>query len=47
MVELKIYKVIDGQDNWPLVDIITAENQEEATDKAIYEYGQDEYHWVC
>ena len=43
---LKVYRVAKGTDNWPLVEIITGESEQECLDKASHKYDQDEYHWT-
>jgi hypothetical protein len=44
---LKVYKVIDGSDNWPLVETIVACDPDDCITEAEKKYGQDdEYHWT-
>jgi hypothetical protein len=45
MYYLKIYQVIDGADNWPLIDTIEAETEQECIDEAERMYNSDNYHW--
>ncbi|MBX3004581.1 MAG: hypothetical protein KF821_01990 [Anaerolineales bacterium] len=45
--KLDVYQVIDGTDNWPLVDTITGSSPEECLDAAEGKYGSNnEYHWT-
>lgn len=47
MYKLDIYEVIDGTDNWPLIDTIHGETAEECIEMAELEYGSNnEYHWI-
>ena len=46
MMELKIYKVIDGHDDWPLVEILEGETDDEVIALAEEKYGSDQYHWT-
>ena len=49
MYRLNIYRVIDGTDNWPLIDVVEGETPEECIEKAEEKYGYgggDEYHWA-
>jgi hypothetical protein len=52
---LKVYRIIEGADNWPLVDTITATAetvndegaaQAECIDTAMRRYSPDEYSWT-
>jgi hypothetical protein len=47
-MKLDIYKVVDGTDNWPLIETIEADTAEACIDKAEEEYGpnSDDYHWT-
>ena len=45
-MKLDIYKVVDGTDQWPLVEIIEANTEAECIEIAENKYGQDEYHWA-
>ena len=46
MKNLEIYKVIEGTDNWPLVDTIVKETAEECLAEADLIYAGDDYHWT-
>jgi hypothetical protein len=44
---LKIYKVIDGTDDWPIIDIITGTSEQDCIDQAEQKYGSNnDYHWT-
>ncbi len=46
--KLDIYKVIDGTDDWPIVDTIHGETPDDCDEMAESQYGSnDEYHWTC
>jgi hypothetical protein len=47
MYKLDVYKVIDGTDDWPLIDTIYGNSPEECEEKAEDKYGPnpDGYHW--
>jgi hypothetical protein len=45
-MKLDIYKVIEGTDEWPLIDTIEADTAKECIEIAESRYGQDEYHWT-
>jgi len=46
MYKMTIYRVIEGSDDWPVVDIITGDTWVECIHKAERLYNQDEYHWT-
>lgn len=47
MKKLDIYKVIDGKDDWPLVETLLGETNEEVLHLADMKYGLSEkYHWT-
>ncbi len=47
-MRLDIYQVIDNTDNWPLIETIEADTEDECIDKAEAEYGfnSGDYHWT-
>ncbi len=46
--KLDIYKVVDGTDNWPVIDTIEGDTPEACIEKAELEYGSngEHYHWT-
>jgi hypothetical protein len=47
MLKLDIYQVIEGTDNWPLIDTLEASTKEKLFDQAESKYGSNNnYHWT-
>ncbi len=46
MFKLDIYEIIDGSDDWPLVDTLEAKTEEDVLTEAGDLYGEDNYHWT-
>jgi hypothetical protein len=44
--KLDIYKVDEGADDWPQVDIIRANSEQGCFDEAFRLYGEEDYHWA-
>jgi hypothetical protein len=46
--KLDIYEVVDGTDNWPLIDTVYGETEAECIENAEAKYGPnaDGYHWT-
>ena len=45
-MKLDIYRVIDGTDDWPLVEIIVARDADLCINLAESIYDPDQYHWT-
>lgn len=43
--KLAVYRIIDGTDQWPLVETIVACDPADCIADAERKYNQDEYHW--
>lgn len=45
-MKLDIYRVIDGTDDWPLVDTIVARDADLCISLAEINYSSDSFHWT-
>ena len=43
--KLNIYQVVEGSDEWPLVETITAKTSDDCIAQAEMEYDTDQYSW--